>query len=79
MSGEVIMLVFYRLFGCRLGGHIARLACSEHMIALSEILLFVRVDCQVHVLGLLKWLISSLTLVSVVNDAFASQIQEADH
>ena len=54
MSGEVIMLVFYRLFGCRLGGHIARLACSEHMIALPEILLFVRVDCQVHVLGLLK-------------------------
>ena len=54
MRGEVIMLVFYRLFGCRLGGHIVKLACSDYMIALPEILLFVRVDCQVHVLELLK-------------------------
>lgn len=54
MSGEVIMLVFYRLFGCRLGGHIAKLACSDYIMALPEILLFVRVDCQVHVLGLIK-------------------------
>ena len=61
MSGEVIMLVFYRLFGCRLGGHIARLACSEHMIAFPEILLFVRVDCQVHVLETTEWLNSSIT------------------
>ena len=61
------MLVFPRLFGGRLGGHIVRLACSDHIVWFLDRLLFVRVDCQCQVLVLIEWLISSLTLVSVVN------------